>query len=103
VLLTMVLVHLFFQCPRVAVEALLWYRGLQAPVLGLVVSVISSLPLLLPPLALLTLRPGRGGGDTKAPSLTSLVSSPEENMKMIVSMDGKELETALFASKTTIL
>jgi len=113
-LVTMVAVHILFQGPMVGVQALLWYHDLQAEVLGLTVRVLEDLPLLLNPLAILTLRPGR---DTPEPKGESLLQSldgledledledgfSEENLQMIVSMDGKDLETALAASKTTIL
>jgi len=113
-LVTMVAVHILFQGPMVGVQALLWYQDLHAEVLGLTVRVLEDLPLLLNPLAILTLRPGR---DTPEPKGESLLQSldgledledleegfSEENLQMIVSMDGKDLETALAASKTTIL
>lgn len=110
-LVTMVAVHVLFQGPMVGVQSLLWYKDLKAEVLGLTVHVLEDLPLLLNPLAILTLRPGRDRPDPKRESLLQSLEGladleegfSEENLQMIVSMDGKDLETALAASKTTIL
>jgi len=110
-LATMVAVHILFQGPMVGVQALIWYRDLHAEVLGLTVRVLEDLPLLLNPLAILTLRPGRERPEPKRESLLQSLEGladleegfSEENLQMIVSMDGKDLETALAASKTTIL
>jgi len=110
-LVTMVAVHILFQGPMVGVQALIWYQNLRAEVLGLTVRVLKDLPLLLNPLAILTLRPGRDRPEPKRGSLLQSLEGladleegfSEENLQMIVSMDGKDLETALAASKTTIL
>jgi len=110
-LVTMVAVHILFQGPMVGVQALIWYRNLRAEVLGLTVRVLEDLPLLINPLAILTLRPGREKPEAKRESLLQSLEGladleegfSEENLQMIVSMDGKDLESALAASKTTIL
>ena len=69
---------------------------------------IKDLQLLMTPLGLLLLR-GRATSPAPAPAIAKQMEggdegSPcEENIKMIVSLEGKELETALFKAKTTSL
>ena len=67
----------------------------------------SDLPLVINPLGVILIR---GLGQKRAgkvencqKNLTAYNSPSEENIKMIVSMEGKELENALFKAKTTSL
>merc|ERR1719220_1531342 len=94
-LVTMVAVHVLFQGPMVGVQSLLWYKDLKAEVLGLTVHVLEDLPLLLNPLAILTLRPGRDRPEPKGESLLQSLDGledledleegfSEENLQMIV-------------------
>ena len=71
------------------------------------VKIATDLPLVINPLGVLIIR-GLGqkeeGKVENCQTIGSVFSSPsEENIKMMVSMEGKDLENALFKAKTTSL
>ena len=73
----------------------------------LMVKIATDLPLVINPLGVLIIR-GIGqreeGKLESCQKMSSVFSSPsEENIKMMVSMEGKDLENALFKAKTTSL
>jgi len=108
-LTTVFLAHTVSQVPVRAAECALQYAGpATLPTVRLVLTIAQDLPLLMTPLGLLLLR-GRATNPAPASAIAKQVEggdegSPcEENIKMIVSLEGKELETALFKAKTTSL
>ena len=80
----------------------------QAEIFSLIIGIVLDLPLIINPLGVIILR---GNGSVKLrdsetevdlPLVTSQ-SESEDNLTMIVAMDQRELENALFAAKTTSL
>ena len=73
----------------------------------LIVKISTDFPLLINPLGVLIIRGLGQRGEGKVENCEKILSvypSPsEENIKMIVSMEGKDLENALFKAKTTSL
>jgi len=108
-LLSVLLVaHLLFQVPTRIAEIFIHYRHISINILNLIVKIVTDLPLVINPLGVLLIRGlgtrGEGKTDSGYQPPISVVNSPsEENMRMIVSLEGKDLEAALFRAKTTSL
>ena len=98
-----------FQLPTKIGEIFLHYRHTTTTIhiLHLIINITADIPLLINPLGVLLLRglARRDGGKAGQwhPPPSPVHSPSEENLKMIVSMEGKDLEAALFKAKTTSL
>eukprot|EP00092_Neocalanus_flemingeri_P032353 GFUD01035176.1.p1 GENE.GFUD01035176.1~~GFUD01035176.1.p1 ORF type:complete len:328 (+),score=47.83 GFUD01035176.1:64-1047(+) len=107
ILSVLFLAHIIFQVPTKITECFTQYKHLQVDIFNLIVNISNDLPLIINPLGVLLIR-GLGrrvtGKVESCQKNISVYNSPsEENIKMIVSMEGKELENALFKAKTTSL
>ena len=92
--------------PTKITECFIQYKHLRVEIVNLMVKISADFPLLINPLGVLIIRGfgQRGEGKENSEKPPSIYPSPsEENMKMIVSMEGKDLENALFKAKTTSL
>jgi hypothetical protein len=71
------------------------------------VKIATDLPLVINPMGVLVIRGLGQRGERKVENcqkINSVFTSPsDENIKMMVSMEGKDLENALFKAKTTSL
>jgi len=105
----LILADLMFQLPTKIGEIFLHYRHTTTTIhiLHLIINITADIPLLINPLGVLLLRglARRDGGKAGQwhPPPSPVHSPSEENLKMIVSMEGKDLEAALFKAKTTSL
>ena len=84
-----------FIVPTKVSEAFINYKHLNSEIFKLVVKITDDLPLIVVPLAVLLIRRIR---DKELKQ-----KSDEENTQLIVSLEGKELENALYQAKTTTL
>ena len=78
----------------------------QEDLFRLVLGIIFDLPLILNPLGVLLLRRNtskQSHGSSEVDNLLKDEEDEDENITMIVSMEGKDLENALFQAKTTSL
>ena len=84
-----------FIVPTKVSEAFINYKHLNSEIFKLVAKITDDLPLIVVPLAVLLIRRIR---DKELKQ-----KSDEENTQLIVSLEGKELENALYQAKTTTL
>ena len=77
----------------------------QEDLFKLVLGIVFNLPLILNPLGILLMRRKGPKMRDSSTEVDNLLAGDEENenITMIVSMDGKDLENALFEAKTTSL
>lgn len=77
----------------------------QDDLFRLVLSIIFDLPLIINPLGVLLLRRNGSKARNLSTEVDSLIKEDEEdeNITMMVSMEAKDLENALFQAKTTSL
>jgi len=99
--------HILFQVPTRITECFIQYKHIRLDIFNLIVKITNDFPLVINPLGVLLIR-GLGqrveGKIENWQKPISVYNSPsEENLKMIVSMEGKDLEAALFKAKTTSL
>ena len=88
-----------FQAPARVLQWTILYNNSSEheQIINLVMNIIFNLPLIINPLGVLIIR-----RSTKENSKVRRLES-EEHLTMIVEMDQKELENALFEAKTTTL
>jgi len=107
ILSVLFLAHIIFQVPTKITEGFIEYKNLRVDIFNLMVKISNDLSLVINPLGVLLIRGlgQRGVGKVEnCQKPNSVYNSPsEENIKMIVSMEGKDLENALFKAKTTSL
>jgi len=108
ILSVLLLAHLLFQVPTRIAECFFQYKQLRLDIFHLIVKITNDFPLVINPLGVLLIRGLGKRFDGKIESwhqatLSACSSPSEENLKMIVSMEGKDLEAALFKAKTTSL
>ena len=101
------LAHILCQVSSRITEYCIQYKHLRVEIFKLMVKIATDLPLVINPMGVLIIRGLGQRGEGKRENcqkISSVFSSPsEENIKMMVSMDGRDLENALFKAKTTSL
>ena len=70
--------------------------------ISLITLIIFDLPLIINPMGVIIIRRNRYSRSGGGKSFETVFES-DENISMMVSMEGKDLENALFAAKTTTL
>jgi len=107
ILSVLFLAHLLFQVPTRITESFIQYKHIRSDIFTLMVRIASDFPLVINPLGVILIRGlgmrVHGKVDTHQKIISVPTSPSEENIKMIVSMEGKDLENALFKAKTTSL